>query len=165
MDSYIDNLFVAFAVMRNSHEALRAAITEMDNWLADVATLNDFRAAFSEYSRVIDVHSKIEELSLYPMLAKVNGGPIGLEDIHVEDHKLHAELASALSSCDDATTSERFNVLKVAYTSWKTYHLDHLSEEEKIVMPLTQKTAPTPEGRSVFIHEHVVNPAMVHNFK
>lgn len=45
-----------------------------------------------------------------------------------------------------------------AWAAWQTEHLEHLEHEEKVMMPLTMKTAATPEERARIVHERLLGP-------
>lgn len=150
--------------MRNSHEALRAACKEMEQLLKSADPLHAFEAAWQEYDRALKVHTDLEELSMFPLLDQVNGSPVNLSHFHDEDKALATAMESALSAAiavgDAPATTELWEQLKAAFAAWKDFHLTHLSEEEKVMMPLTQKVAPTPEGRCKAVHQYLVSPAM-----
>lgn len=61
------------------------------------------------------------------------------------------------SSTFDAKLSEE---VKIRFSAWKSFQLKHFSEEEKLLMPLTQMLAPTPLGRCRVVHRHLICPSM-----
>jgi len=73
---------MSFAVMRNSHEAICAAIAEMDPMAAD------FAAKWEAYHRFLTVHMAIEDQAMFLLLEEISPGackPL-LSDQHAKDH-------------------------------------------------------------------------------
>lgn len=144
-----------FAIMRNSHEALRASIRLQEARLAE-GDRNGFRDEWSRFQRALAVHMAMEDDHMFGLLDETGGGAIsaaGLPAEHGEDRRLAAIVTAALEQGADAVA------LQPAWSAWRDDHLHHLSHEEQVMMPLTMKTAPTPEGRARLVHERLLNPA------
>ena len=154
---------LAFALMRNSHESLRAAIKEMTALLSDLSQLGALRQKFAEYMRVIHVHGEMEDLNMFPLLDSVNGSPLDLGAAHIEDDALRVAVSKALDFGGDTASEDQLSAIKSSFENFVAFHLNHFVVEEKLMMPLTQKVHPTPQGRARAVHVHLVTPAMGRN--
>lgn len=142
-----------FAIMRNAHEALRASIKVMQAKL-DAGDVPAFGAEWTAFRRALAVHMALEDQAMFQLLDEVGGGAItaaGLPAEHVEDVQLSDAVSAALPAAD-------VGALRAAFGAWKESHLHHLLHEEQIMMPLTMKTAPTPEGRARVVHDRLLGP-------
>jgi hypothetical protein len=145
---------MSFAILRNTHEVLRKSIALMGEIL-DRGTLGEFRQEWGHYRRCRSTHISMEEGAVFSLLDEISGGVIteaGLMDEHVED-EANAQRVEQAEIADEVAR---------AFETWKTFQLDHLSHEEKVMGPLTMKTAPTPEGRGQVVQERLVLPAIAH---
>jgi hypothetical protein len=143
-----------FAIMRNAHEALRASIRLQEQKLGaeDVAA---FREEWQTFQRALAVHMAMEDESMFDLLDGVSGGAISAAKLpaeHVEDSKLGAAVDAALGDADVIA-------LHAAWSAWKADHLHHLAHEEEVMMPLTMKTAATPEARARVVHDRLLGPS------
>lgn len=143
-----------FAIMRNVHEALRASIA-VQRKLLDADDLPAYSAEWSDFSRALAVHMAMEDDAMFPLLEGVALGAMtaaGLPDEHLEDMRLTTSVNAALAAdpVDKAA-------LRDAWLAWAEDHLHHLAHEEELMMPLTQKTAPTPEGRARIVHDRLLS--------
>jgi hypothetical protein len=143
-----------FAIMRNAHEALRASIR-----LQGTALERGDRTAFADewrrLQRGLAVHMAMEDRSMFSLLDGVSGGACadaGLPAEHADDTRLAAAVDAALAETD-------LEGLRHAWRAWHDEHLHHLEHEEAVMMPLTMKTAPTPEGRARIVHERLLTPS------
>jgi hypothetical protein len=143
-----------FAIMRNAHEALRASIRLQEQKLdADDATA--FREEWQTFQRALAVHMAMEDNSMFDLLDGVSAGAIASAKLpaeHVEDSRLAAAVDAALAGAD-------VTALRAAWSDWKEDHLHHLAHEEEVMMPLTMKTAATPEARARVVHERLLGPS------
>ena len=150
--------------MRNSHEALRAALREMAALVEeDASKASELHALFEAYERVLKVHSDMEDNDLFPLLDRTNGAPLNLGQLHVDDHVYLSELKASLSKAGSNPSEEDWETVKRTYCAWSEFHENHFSSEEKTVMPMTKKVHSDPIGRCRVVHEHLVNPAMARN--
>lgn len=143
-----------FAIMRNSHEALRASIALQEQKLT-AGDLSAFAAEWEAFQRALAVHMAMEDRFMFALLDEVSSGGITSANLpaeHVEDQRLAKAVDAALAAKDGA-------LLASAFSTWKADHLHHLSHEEEVMMPLTMKTAPTPEGRARIVHERLLTPS------
>ncbi len=143
-----------FAIMRNSHEALRSSIRVQEQHL-EAGDTAGFREEWQRFQRALAVHMAMEDDSMFGLLDEVGGGAISSAHLpaeHVEDRRLAADVDAALDRGDASS-------LGAAWSTWKEDHLHHLAHEEDVMMPLTMKTAPTPEGRARVVHERLLGPA------
>jgi hypothetical protein len=143
-----------FAIMRNAHEALRASIRLQEQKLEadDVA---GFRDEWTTFQRALAVHMKMEDESMFDLLDGVSQGAISaakLPEEHVKDRELAAAVDALLPGADVPR-------LRAAWSEWKDDHLHHLTHEEEIMMPLTMKTAATPDARARVVHDRLLTPS------
>ncbi|KAI9026980.1 hypothetical protein DFJ74DRAFT_704404 [Hyaloraphidium curvatum] len=147
------NPAIPFAVLRNAHEGLRAGIKDMDEKVGKPA---QFAEAWKEYQRALDVHAAMEDYEVFALLDELGNNAITNEHIrdeHTKDGELVAAVDAALASGDAAKLAAEFG-------KWKTYHLDHLVHEEKVMPPIVAKLGGgTAEGRARAFYERVVLPA------
>lgn len=143
-----------FAIMRNAHEALRASIRLQEQKL-NSGDLAGLRAEWQTFKRALAVHMAMEDDAMFGLLDSVGAGAItsaGLPGEHLEDMRFAAAVDAALRTDDPGA-------LRAAWSAWKDDHLHHLVHEEEIMMPLTMKTAPTPQERARIVHDRLVTPA------
>ena len=143
-----------FAIMRNAHEALRAGI-RLQGRALEGADLGTFADEWKRLQRGLAVHMAMEDQAMFALLDEAGGGAIsaaGLPGEHEHDRRLVAAVDAALAGGDTAA-------LRQAWSVWHDEHLQHLEHEEAVMMPLTMKTAPTPEGRARIVHERLLTPA------
>lgn len=143
-----------FAIMRSAHEALRASIRLQEQKLGagDVA---GFRDEWQTFQRAVAVHMAMEDDSMFELLDGVGGGAItsaNLPEEHVKDAILAAAVDAALGTSEE-------NTVRAAWSTWRDDHLHHLEHEEAIMMPLTMKTAATPEARARVVHDRLLEPS------
>ena len=141
-----------FAIMRNSHEALRASIKVQERHLeaGDVAA---FSVEWRTFQKALIVHMAMEDHSMFALLDEVGDGACTKENLpheHVEDKRLAGAIEAALQGAGD---------LRAAWKAWQHDHLHHLEHEEKVMMPLTMKTAATPEARARVVHDRLLAPS------
>lgn len=142
-----------FAIMRNAHEALRASI-KLQQHALDAGDEAAFRAEWITFQRGLAVHMAMEDDAMFGLLDEVGDGAITAAMIpqeHVEDTRLAAAVGATLGMSDP-------QALRSAWSAWKDDHLRHLVHEEEVMMPLTMKTAPTPQGRARVAHERLLVP-------
>ncbi len=143
---------MAFAILRNTHEVLRSSITLMSE-LLEKGALDEFRQEFASFRRCRNTHLAMEEDAIFELLDKVGNGAIteaGLSQEHVQDYA-NAKLLEQATTADDVGR---------AFEVWKEFQLGHMSHEEKVMGPLTMKTAPTPAERGRVVQDHIVQPAI-----
>jgi len=145
---------MSFAILRNTHEVLRKSITLMREYL-DKGTLGEFRQEWGNFRRCRSSHTAMEEGAVFSLLDEVSGGVIteaGLMQEHIDD-EANAQLVEQATTADEVAR---------AFEVWRSHQLDHMAHEEKVMGPITMKTAPTPEGRGQVVQEHLVLPALAH---
>jgi iron-sulfur cluster repair protein YtfE (RIC family) len=143
-----------FAVMRNAHEAMRASIRLQEMQL-DSGDLEGFREEWTRYRKALAVHMAMEDEALFELLDEISEGAIaqaGLRDEHTEDERLADAVDAGLENGDPEALSS-------AWTRWKSDHLQHLSHEEQIMMPLVPKTAEMPGGMARVVHDRLLAPS------
>lgn len=143
-----------FAIMRNAHEALRASIALQQGAL-DAGNIDAFQGEWRTFIRALTVHMAMEDDSVFGLLDEVGAGAITAAKIP-QEHEDDARLAAAV---DAALGKSDLSALRAAWSAWKEDHLFHLAHEEAVMMPLTMKTAATPEGRARVVHERLLIPA------
>jgi hypothetical protein len=143
-----------FAIMRNAHEALRASI-RLQAAALEVGDRTAFADEWRRLQRGLGVHMAMEDHSMFALLDSVGAdacSAAGLPAEHADDTRLAAAVDAALADTDLAA-------LRQAWSAWRDEHLHHLEHEEAVMMPLTMKTAPTPEGRARIVHERLLTPS------
>lgn len=143
---------MSFAILRNTHEVFRKSITLMSEML-EKGSLDEFRQEWSDFRRCRNTHLSMEEGAVFELLDDVGDGAIteaGLGQEHIQDHA-NAELV------EQAVTAGE---ISPAFEVWKVYQLDHMAHEEKVMGPLTMKTAPTPAGRGQVVQDRLLLPAI-----
>lgn len=143
-----------FAVMRNAHEALRASIGLQAQRL-EAGDLAGFGAEWRTFQRGLAVHMAMEDKFMFGLLDEAGNGGIsaaGIPAEHLEDRRLAGPVDAALTAGDAGA-------LRAAWALWREDHLHHLKHEEDVMMPLTMKTAATPEARARVVHERLLVPS------
>ena len=145
---------MSFAILRNTHEVFRKSIELMSESL-DQGALDEFRQEWRNFQRCRQTHLAMEEDAVFTLLDDVGDGAIteaGLGQEHVED-LVNAQLVSQAVTAEDA---------EQAFNTWKVHQLDHLAHEERVMGPLTMKTAATPVKRGQVVHDSLLPPAIEH---
>ena len=145
---------MSFAILRNTHEVFRKSIVLMGEIL-DKGTLAEFRQEWANYRRFRATHLAMEEDAVFSLLDEVGDGAIteaGLGQEHLEDFA-NAELIEQATSADAVAR---------AFEVWKRFQLEHLAHEERVMGPITMKTAATPAGRGRVVQERLILPAIAH---
>jgi hypothetical protein len=143
-----------FAIMRNAHEALRASIRQQEEKL-EAGDKGAFQDEWRTFHRALAVHMAMEDDSMFGLLDSVGAGAITAAKLpaeHREDTRLAGVVDAALAAGDA-------NAVRAAWSAWKEDHLHHLAHEEEVMMPLTMKTAPTPEARARVVHDKLLGPS------
>ena len=143
---------MSFAILRNTHEVLRKSIALMSGMLEKDA-LDEFRQEWQNFRRCRGTHLAMEEDAVFVLLDEVGDGAIteaGLAREHIQDH-VNAELV------ENATTVHE---IARAFDVWTAYQLEHMAHEERVMGPLTMKTAATPAGRGQVVQDRLVLPAI-----
>jgi hypothetical protein len=146
-----------FAIMRNTHEALRASIRLQQGYL-DAGDRPAFVLEWRDFQRALAVHMAMEDESMFALLDEVGGGAItaaALPAEHAEDKRLAAAVDATLGG---APAAADLAAVRAAWQAWRDDHLHHLEHEEAVMMPLTMKTAPTPHERARIVNERLVTP-------
>jgi hypothetical protein len=147
---------MVFAVMRNTHEAFRMAMKEMNESLSDKA---QFESKWNPFKQALKVHMALEENTMFPILNASNSNvttPLSVE---------HDDDAKQISAVDDALAAGGGAGLQAAYATWHEAHLKHLTHEEDIMMPLLPKLVeapPTPKKLGAVMHKILANESMEH---
>lgn len=137
-----------FAFMRLTHEALRVGFSELGE-CADRGDMEGAAAVWSDLSRVVVLHKRQEEEAFFPLLDDRFEGAVeraGLRSTHHEEEEHERAIEVALSAGDAET-------LRGVWGTWAPAFERHLSDEEEVMMPLTQRVAPTVEGRARAVRE------------
>lgn len=145
---------MSFAILRNTHEVFRSSIELMSSLLGKGA-LDEFRQEWRKFQRCRQTHLAMEEEAVFSLLDDLSEGAIteaGLGLEHIDD-LANAELVNRALTVDD---------VEQAFTTWKVHQLNHLAHEERVMGPLTMKTAPTPVERGQVVHDTLLPPAIAH---
>jgi hypothetical protein len=142
-----------FAIMRNTHEALRASIRLQEQNL-EAGDGAAFREEWQRFQRALAVHMAMEDNSMFALLDSVSGGAISAAKLpaeHLEDARFAAAVDAALAGGDAGA-------VRAAWSAWKEDHLHHLVHEEEVMMPLTMKTGANAEARARVVHDRLLVP-------
>ena len=144
-----------FAVMRLTHEAIRAGMKDLKNALEQLSencsNMDECKIIkiFGDLVRCIIIHAKQEDQAFFPLLNDKFDGVIKTEEIppkHDNDEEQRLKLQSIFENgCDSK------NELSLIINEWIESHEQHLKLEEKVMMPLTKKTAVTIEERGKIV--------------
>jgi hypothetical protein len=108
-------------------------------------------------------HMEMEEHETFKLLDESSNGEVsraGLFEVHEPDERALLEAQSCLPIKGSADNEEQWDRFKDRWMLWRKGHEAHFVTEEKLMMPLTQKTGATPTERSLVVHYRLVNPAM-----
>lgn len=149
---------MSFAIMRNAHESIRNAITELSTLRADDGNRDRFKELWNDFIRAISVHMDMENIDVFPLLNKYSESfnDERLTEEHTSDEELIHTITMQLNESDELISEDTFN-------AWKMHHLAHLEHEEKVMMPLTMKTGASHDERSTVVSKLVVTPALLRN--
>lgn len=131
--------FVEIPLLRAGFAALSRAAADGD--------LDAIRGEYGELRKAIAVHQLHEDEVFFPMLDEQFDGAVrdaGLRETHVAEEERQAAFEAALASNDLAA-------VRSALEAWAAPFEAHLVHEEEVMMPLTQKVAPTLEGRAAAV--------------
>lgn len=150
------NPAMGWAIMRNAHESIRAAITESSVLLENNKN-EDFASLWTDLTRAISIHMTIEDIDAFPLLQKQSNTWVdeNLEIEHINDHTLMESITKLVEN-GELVSIELFN-------QWKESHLTHLQHEEKVMTPLTMKTGGSHEERASVVNKLLVTPAFQRN--
>lgn len=132
-----------FAFMRLTHEALRVGFAELGG-CAERGDIEGAAAVWNGLRDVVALHKQQEEEAFFPLLDEQFDGAVeraGLRSTHLEEEE-HERMIEAAIAAGDA------DALRRAWATWSAAFERHLFEEEEVMMPLTQRVAPTIEGRA-----------------
>jgi hypothetical protein len=121
----------------------------------DAGDVPTFREEWQTFQRALAVHMAMEDDFMFDLLDSISAAAITSAKIpaeHVEDMRLAAAVDAALKGADASA-------LRAAWSAWKEDHLHHLTHEEEVMMPLTMKTAATPEARARVVHDRLLGPS------
>mmetsp|Transcript_31766 Transcript_31766/g.49706 ORF Transcript_31766/g.49706 Transcript_31766/m.49706 type:complete len:536 (-) Transcript_31766:350-1957(-) len=136
-----------FAVMRLTHEAIRAGIIQI-NAFAEYGKFEEALKQYDTLREAIQVHATHAELGLFPLLDRLFDNvctKANLKDEHDADFKFEEEIRNTLLEATKPAGDATAAIQKVA--DWSTEHEKHLQHEEEVVMPLIEKVAETVEAQ------------------
>jgi hypothetical protein len=149
--------------MRNGHEALHNGLKQLEKTLKGPKQEREkFFALWEAFLRSMTCHMDIEENDMFKLLDESSQGELangGLFGIHMsEDQMLHYVVQPALPK--KGGSDEDWNKFTELWMGWMEAHEQHYGGEEKLMMPLTQKTGATAEERSLVVHYRIIKSAM-----
>lgn len=156
-ESKQNNKFVVrpFAVMRLTHEAIRAGMKDLKDALEQLSEDCDnieqcgLIKIFGDLERCIIIHAKQEDSVFFPLLNDKFDNIIKTESIpptHDNDEQQRLKIQSIFDKgCDSK------NELVSIINEWIESHEQHLKLEEKVMMPLTKKTADSVQERGKIV--------------
>eukprot|EP00741_Cyanophora_paradoxa_P020101 tig00021234_g19402.t1 len=133
-----------FAFMRMTHEAVRAGLKECATAVGKLegegegaeAALGELRAAYEAVTAAIAVHARTEDGQFFPLLDRLFEGVASSKLAHL--HELEEREQAAVRAALAAQPLDAAE-LKRAVAQWLEDHEKHLTIEEEIMMPLTEK--------------------------
>jgi len=138
-----------FAVMRLTHEGIRAGINDVKNELNNVddscSNMDTLKGIFGDLERCINCHAKMEDDIFFPKLNKDFDNIIDTNEIP-GTHTKDTELRTQIRAFFDENKTDKSELTKLI-NDWCDAHESHLKLEEQIMMPLTPKTGDTPKAR------------------
>lgn len=144
--------------MRNSHEAFRACLNVLDEFLhGSPEERVKFLPIWHDYVRSMVVHMQIEDNDMFRLLDEVSKGGItrsGLLAVHPAEQLVFEQVQHILPNED--STEVEWHTFRELFNRWRKVHEDHFLSEEKEMMPLTQKVASTPEARAEIVHDRII---------
>eukprot|EP00511_Aplanochytrium_stocchinoi_P008212 CAMPEP_0204855586 /NCGR_PEP_ID=MMETSP1347-20130617/17083_1 /ASSEMBLY_ACC=CAM_ASM_000690 /TAXON_ID=215587 /ORGANISM="Aplanochytrium stocchinoi, Strain GSBS06" /LENGTH=232 /DNA_ID=CAMNT_0052001837 /DNA_START=35 /DNA_END=733 /DNA_ORIENTATION=+ len=147
-----------FAVMRNGHEVIRG----MSKDLRETLENNDAKAfidTWKVFSAWLSYHAKMEDgvegkgMGMFALLdAKFDkiAEKNKLRNAHDELHAVEHKLSEAMKSGD-------VEQIKAAWEKFSQVNLDHLKEEENVMMPCVQKMAKAGENLVEHLQTQICN--------
>ncbi len=147
-----------FAIMRLTHEALRVGIREVREALVSLVDEKGdslaLRSCLNELLGCLDVHREQEDKRFFTVLNEQFDDVIDKEGIpreHVDDIQEMGNIKKLLEGYENGTNTE--HELGHALEAWMWNAERHLEHEEAVMMPLTEKIAPTVEERAAEVHK------------
>jgi hypothetical protein len=149
--------------MRSGHEALRNGLKQLEKTLKGPKHDREkFFALWEAFLRSMTCHMDIEENDMFKLLDESSQGELangGLFGIHMsEDQMLRFVVQPALPK--KGGSDEDWNKFTELWMGWMEAHEQHYGGEERLMMPLTQKTGATAEERSLVVHYRIIKSAM-----
>jgi len=145
-----------FPVMRMCHETIRAGLKDCRAAI-EKKDREKFVQVYSDLSRCIETHANLEDNGFFSFIGDYTDGLPKKEGMG-ELHNVDAELQAALK---EALKGDNFEAVVSLFNEWEEDHLEHLSLEEKVLMPLVPKIAKTVgdpvELRKIF-NERILTP-------
>lgn len=142
---------IAFAIMRNAHEALRKNLFEQLMPLLQNADKDGFQKEWTSFFKAMNYHAMMEDEYVFPMLDEFSGGKIANEMIPLE----HVRDAKNIADVNDDINTDGIPKMET-FDRWRDHFLNHLSHEEKVMTPMTVTLAPTPGKRATALYEKVI---------
>ncbi len=144
-----------FAIMRLTHESIRAGLNETEELLtSEGSSFEDLKAKYQEVKRVIQLHAKQEEDVFYVELGKkMEGVTTSFSEEHHEEFATFDKLDRLAESPDEEGRSD----FKQLVGDWIADHREHLVHEEKGLMKLLPEAFTYVESvgvvRSIIAHD------------
>lgn len=121
--------------MRLTHEAIRAGLSQLEelNNNLSPASLPEYKKAFDDLKRTIELHANQEDHAFYPPLEEKRPN---LTDVFSEEHEAEHRAFELLSSQMEALPERESNLAEIQQLmgKWISQHRTHLEHEESVLM-------------------------------
>jgi len=138
---------MSWAVSRNSHEVIRSSLNLMKS-LLEKDDVEGFKEELKLYKRFLHSHALVEDENLFAYLATLGAEKTQWDELY-QQHITDNEFMKKLEESTD---------LKADFPSYHDFMLNHLVSEEKLMVPLTQKSGSNPAERGKAFAEVVLQP-------
>lgn len=147
-----------FAIMRLTHDAIRQGMRDLQAAAGDLgrdaAALSNAQSTLAELRRCIDLHAKQEDECFFGVLNRLFDDVVaraGIPREHEEDVQDVRKVAEKLAGFGAGRASAAD--VRAVLDHWAKAVEAHLVHEEEIMMPLTEKVAPTMPERAAVVHD------------
>ena len=144
-----------FAIMRVTHEAIRAGMDDVVHALDTVddkcSNLDDFKKVYCDLERCIINHAQHEDKILFPLLNAKFDDVVTKNKIF-ETHENDEQLREKISLIFKNGCESKGDLIELI-TGWIDAHEVHLKLEEQVLMPILKTTAETVEERGQIVRQ------------
>lgn len=143
---------VAFAFLRNAHEALRKVLFEKLMPTLQNGDKEGFKSEWKIFDHASRYHASMEDKYVFPLLDEFSEKKVSNEMIpaeHIQEEKLSNRIKEEIESNGIPSLE--------AFDAWREYYLNHLTHEEKVITPVTGTLGPTPGKRATVFYDRIIN--------
>lgn len=146
-----------FAVSRNSHEAIRGALKDVQSAVA-AGDLTVAKQEWEDFQRALKTHMAMEDNGIFPVMDAVFEDAItkaGFRGEHSKDIEEQEDVSAALASGD-------IPKITAVFGHFSEDHEKHLKHEEDVMMPLTNKMGTNLAERGAAANLGLLKPMLEH---